>query len=123
MKRLTNDEFIKRAEIIHGNKFDYSLTKYINQKTKVKIICPTHGEFNQNTYEHLNGSGCPNCIGKNKTTEYFIKESIKIHGNKYDYKLVNYINSNIKVKIICPIHGENKYHITILIMVVHHVQF
>ena len=57
---------------------------------------------------HLSGVGCPKCVGKNKTTDEFIQESILKHGNNYDYSLVNYINDKTKVKIICPIHGEFK---------------
>ena len=81
------------------------MTNYINSKTKVKIICPIHGIFEQVSFNHLNGSGCPKCQGRNKTTKEFIKESKNIHGYKYNYSLTNYINSKTKVKIICPGHG------------------
>ena len=40
------------------------------------------------------------------TTEGFVEKAIKIHGDKYDYSKVNYINSHTKVCIICKIHGE-----------------
>ncbi len=43
--RLTTNEFIERSLSIFGNKFDYSKTNYVNNKTKVCIICPIHGEF------------------------------------------------------------------------------
>ena len=101
----TTEEFINEAKLIHDNKYDYSLTNYINSKTKVKIICPTHGIFEQMPSSHLFGNGCPKCRGKNKTTEEFINEAKLIHDNKYDYSLVNYISSHISIKIICPIHG------------------
>ncbi len=45
MKRLTNEEFIIKAKKIHGDKYDYSLVNYINNTTKIKIICSTHGSF------------------------------------------------------------------------------
>ena len=51
MKKLTTDDFIKRSKNIHGDKYDYSLVEYINQKTKVKIICPVHGIFDQTQAE------------------------------------------------------------------------
>ena len=54
MKKLTIDEFIKISNIKHNNKYDYSLSIYINSRTKVKIICPIHGEFEQNINKHLN---------------------------------------------------------------------
>lgn len=47
-------------------------------------------------------------MGKRKTTEQFISESIKVHGNKYDYSKVEYVDSERKVTIICPVHGEFK---------------
>jgi len=59
----------------------------------------------QKPNDHLNGSGCPKCVGKNVTTNEFIINGKKIHGNKYDYSLVNYINGKTKVKIICNKHG------------------
>lgn len=46
-------------------------------------------------------------MSKNKvwTTEDFIEKAISIHGNKYDYSLVNYLSCKEKVQIICPKHG------------------
>jgi len=104
-KKLTQEEFICKAKKIHGNKYDYSLVDYKDIKKKVEIICTTHEKFSQSAELHLSGSGCPKCAGKNKTTEKFIKESKIIHENKYDYSLVEYVGSESKVKIICPIHG------------------
>jgi len=111
--RITNTEnFIKLAKEVHGDKYDYSKTRYINSQTKVKIICPIHGEFEQRPNCHIKGNGCPKCNTENKHDRYakskeqFIEEARKVHGDKYDYSKVKYINSNTKVKIICPIHGE-----------------
>ena len=107
MMRKTTEQFIIDANKIHNNKYDYSLVKYIDSKTKVKIICPIHNVFEQKPNGHLNGQGCSFCNGGIKTTtESFIKKSKKIHGDKYDYSLLDYINSNTKVKIICTIHGK-----------------
>ena len=101
------DLFILKSKNIHGNKYDYSLVNYVNNKTKVKIICPIHGEFEQIPNGHLSGYGCSKCTNKFKlNTTIFIEKSKNIHGDKYDYSLVNYINQRIKIKIICPIHGE-----------------
>lgn len=63
IKRLTKDEFIEKSNEIHNNKYDYSLVDYKNNSSKVKIICPTHGIFEQSASSHMNGkSGCPNCL-------------------------------------------------------------
>lgn len=113
-KRSNNtEEFIKRAREVHGNKYDYSKVEYLNNHTKVCIICSEHGEFWQMPCDHINNKrGCPKC-GKEKmatklslTQDEFIKQSIKIHGNKYNYSKVEYKNNRTKVCIICPKHGE-----------------
>jgi len=107
VKKLTTEEFIKRAIQIHGNKYDYSKVVYINGWTKVIIICSIHGEFLQKPNGHLKGNGCLLCSGKKKPTiEEFIIKARKVHGNKYDYGKMVYINNKTEAIIICPIHGE-----------------
>jgi Zn finger protein HypA/HybF involved in hydrogenase expression len=98
-------KFIEKSEIIHGKKYDYSLVMYKNNNSKVEIICKTHGVFNQFANNHLKGYGCPKCKGKFKTTEDFIHQSNKVHNFKYDYSVTEYINSELKVEIICNVHG------------------
>ena len=107
-KKLTTEEFIDKAKKIHGNKYDYSKVEYINNHTKVCIICPKHGEFWQLPNNHLVGKGCDKCARENNrlNKEEFIKKAKEIHGDKYDYSKVNYINERTKVCIICPEHGE-----------------
>ena len=110
-RSLTKDEFILKSKEIHGDKYDYGLVDYKNSYTKVKIICSEHGIFEQTPILHYNsGCNCPKCKGRNRTTDDFIKESKKIHSDKYDYSLVDYINSDTKVKIICSIHGVFEQH-------------
>ena len=107
IRKTTTEEFIKRAKEIHGDKYDYSKVEYKNPTTKVCIICPEHGEFWQTPNAHLNKQGCPKCGKKLKlTTEEFIKKAREIHGNKYDYSKINYINNRTPICIICPEHGE-----------------
>lgn len=106
-KRLTNEEFIEKAKLVHGDKYNYSKVNYINNNTKVQIICPIHGEFCQRPKDHLKGQGCIRCSGKErKTTESFIEQAKNIHGDKYDYSLINYTTIMSKVRITCPVHGE-----------------
>lgn len=106
--KLTTQEWINKAIAIHGNYYDYSKAEYIDSKTKICIICPEHGEFWQLPNNHLRTFGCPKC-GKKRVTSNtidFVQKAIAIHGNKYSYNSVTYINNATKVKIICPIHGE-----------------
>lgn len=114
-KKLTKEEFIERAKLLYEDKYIYDLTEYINNKTKVKIICKKHGVFEQSPGKHINSKhGCPICgadsshFKKRKKQSDFIKEAEDVHGNKYDYSLVEYKNSNEFIRIICPIHGEFK---------------
>lgn len=112
MKKLTKNEFISKAIIAHINcAYDYSLVKYVNTDTKVKIICLKHGIFEQTPHNHMNGQNCKKCgyeivTSKQKyDTSKFINKAKEIHGDKYDYSLVDFINSRIKVKIICKKHN------------------
>ena len=106
------DKFIEKCNIIHDHKYDYSKVEYIKNTDKVCIICPEHGEFWQTPKDHLNKRGCPICgklnsiKNRTKTNNKFIEDSIKLHGNKYDYSKVIYGNCDKKVCIICPKHGE-----------------
>ena len=104
----TTEGFIAKAKSIHGDKYDYSKVEYVDSKTDVCIICPEHGEFWQNPQVHLNGHGCPTCTqpNRNMTTEKFIAKAREVHGDKYDYSKVEYINTKTDVCIICPEHGE-----------------
>ena len=112
MKRKTTDQFIKDARAIHGDKYDYSKVNYINNITKVEIICPIHGSFWQHPVHHLSGRGCPECgritraSKMTSDTKTFIEKAKIIHGDKYDYSKTNYIGHNLPVEIICPIHGS-----------------
>ncbi len=75
----TTEMFIERAVVIHGNKYDYSLVEYVNSKTKVKIICPNHGVFEQFPTGHLQGNGCFHCgnFARLKYHSEFMKRSNK----------------------------------------------
>jgi len=106
LKKLTTPDFIKRCIIIHGNKYCYDNCHYINKRSKVNIICKEHGEFSQIAEVHENGFGCPKCGRKYMNTKYFKEKAKIIHGNKYDYDLVEYVKNNQKIKIICPEHGN-----------------
>lgn len=105
LNRNTTEEFIEKAKKIHGDKYDYSKVEYVNNKTKVCIICPIHGEFWQTPNNHYK-YGCHKCIGMNKTNSEFINDAKLVHGDRYDYSKVEYKDSRTKVCIICPKHGE-----------------
>jgi hypothetical protein len=81
-KKLTIDLFIEKARLIHGNKYDYSLVQYTNNRAKINIICPKHGIFVQVAKSHLSGAGCPKCSvlyskGEEKIEKYLKRYNIK----------------------------------------------
>jgi len=105
-------KFLEIAVAVHGTKYDYSLVVYKNTDTKVKIICPVHGQFSQTPYKHANEKqGCPSCRGdkisktQRMSVELFVQRAKEIHNGKYDYSLVEYKNAHTKVKLICANHG------------------
>lgn len=105
--RKSIKDFIAESRKVHNGKYDYSKTEYVRRDKKVCIICPEHGEFWQMPGNHLKGCGCPSCGGNKKgTLDSFIKRAKEIHGDKYDYSKVKYVNADTKVCIICPEHGE-----------------
>lgn len=106
---MDTKEFIREAKLKHGNTYDYSETVYVNHRTKVPIICRTHGKFWQNSSTHRYGSGCPQCSGRARlTTEEFINRARKNLGDIHDYSRTEYVLYDVPVIIICRKHGEFK---------------
>jgi len=109
-KRNNIQDLINRANIVHNNKYDYSLVKNYNSMHDYQdIICPVHGIFSLPLHWHINkGRGCKKCAIYNvtDTREIFIDKSNKIHNFKYNYDKVDYITSRKKVIITCLIHGD-----------------
>ncbi len=105
-RKKTNDIIIDEFIGVHGDRYDYSLVEYVSTHEKIKIICKEHGLFTQTPSHHKRGKNCPKCNPYKKLTqEEFIKKCLLIHGDKYDYSLVEYKNSNTRISIICKIHG------------------
>lgn len=110
-------EFIEKSKVLHNNLYNYSKVKYINAKTPVTIICPTHGEFLQTPDSHLQGRGCPHCKSKHQSQVYqklkqiFPKEEILyevgnrvikwLDGQRFD---IYFPNLNIAVEYNGPQH-------------------
>ena len=108
-KKRSQDEFLKICNSVHGTKYDYSETIYTLSTNKVKIICPVHGAFYQIANNHIGGQGCAKCSNCTLIdNEEFKKRSIAIHGDAYDYSLVDYKGAHKRVNILCPKHGVFK---------------
>ena len=107
-----SDNFIEKSKKLHGEKYLYDKVNYINNRVVITITCRKHGDFEQEPRVHLKGSGCNLCNLENRRTLYqkekedFIRQSVNIHGNKYSYDKVNYVNNRTPIIIICKTHGE-----------------
>ena len=114
-KRLSTDEFISKAKIVHGNdKYEYAETKYSSSQEKVTVVCKEHGEFLIRANQHLHGKGCGLC-GRAKaaenskyTQEEFLKKCNTVHNNKFNYSKTIYTGVQDNVIVICPKCGEFK---------------
>ena len=116
IKSATN-KFIIRAKNIFHDKIDFSKTVYTGSMQKSIFICPEHGEFSAVPSSILSGHGCPKCSKTGKLgVDEFKEKAMKIHGGKFDYRKVNFNNSNDNVVIICPEHGDFSQNVT------HHLQ-
>lgn len=112
-QKISKIDFIRIANTIHNNIYDYTKLEFKTVSDKGLIICPIHGEFTQRLSSHIHDKrGCRKCAIKNrsekltKTTEQFIKEASKVHVNYYDYTNTKYKTSHTNITIICPVHGK-----------------
>lgn len=106
-RRLTTKDFIEKAQAIHGDKYDYSLTEYRLSRLKLKVVCKIHGVFLIAANGHLAGAGCSECGGsKPLTTDEYIRRALAVHGNRYDYSKTIYVNNPTKILVRCLEHGE-----------------
>lgn len=113
VKKLTLDDFLKKANLVHNHEYDYSCVNYVNMHSKVEIICKKHGSFFQRPCGHIiSGYGCIICAHEKKSkmfsllNEGFVKRAKEIHGELYDYSKVEYINNSTNIEIICSKHGS-----------------
>ena len=116
-KKIDYQQFLKESQEIYNGKYIYNENDYNNKEkltNKFKIICPIHGEFYENYFNHIkNKRGCPICYQiaqKEKHRKYILfllKKAKIIHENFYDYSLID-LDKSVKEKniIICPIHGQ-----------------
>jgi Zn ribbon nucleic-acid-binding protein len=101
-------EFIEKlkAKGRYNKNYDYSQIDYVNSKTKLIVIDNNYKTTHLITPDSLmNGVKCSikNAVDK---SDYIIQRFIEVHGDKYNYSEVNYKKEQVKVKIICSIHGS-----------------
>jgi Zn finger protein HypA/HybF involved in hydrogenase expression len=112
-RRVSFDDFLLKANKIHGSKYQYDKDSFKKIAERLKIKCPIHGWFEQRADAHIRqAQGCPECgrmsqISKRTmSSKEFIEKSLELHSSSnYNYKKVKYNNNRTKVEIICPKHG------------------
>ena len=116
-KKSNLQEFITKSRKIHGDKYDYTKSIYVNDYTKLILVCPVHGEFTQRPNGHLQGQGCMSCaiktFGKSRyetAKNVFVEKSKKIHGERYDYSKAVYTGAKVEMELICKNHGSFYQH-------------
>lgn len=69
----TRSDRIDKAIGVHGDRYSYSLfpPEILNNKVKVRIVCPEHGIFKQRLNDHLSGKGCLAC-SKNSPDKAYV---------------------------------------------------
>ena len=103
--------FIEKSTKLHKDKYSYDKSVYINSATPLKITCLLHGEFEQTPNSHTSGSGCTKCgyikngLNLRLSNDEFIQRCKDVHSERYDYSKTEYVNSRVKVDIICKTHG------------------
>ncbi|QNI20980.1 hypothetical protein [Vibrio phage vB_pir03] len=107
-KRLTFDEFEKRAEEIHGKSYLFLESSWISGRHHVKAVCKKHGEFEARASSILAGTGCKKCSDEKqrRAVEDVIEDIKKIHGDRYCFSEFVYKGNKTKVTLICPDHGR-----------------
>jgi len=122
--RWTSDLVLDKACEVHGDRYEYDLSEFRNLQSKIRVTCKIHGDFFPTAKNHvLNTSGCPGCFNDRRGTtskgkkrpgvggrkpwdkKRFIEEAQAVHGDLYDYSLVDYKNAHTKIAIRCPKHG------------------
>lgn len=105
------EDFIRKALLIHGDKYDYSKVDYITALRVVDIICKEYQfTFKQTPNNHLRNHGCIHCSGTAQSdTDDFIRKATLKHEDRYDYSQVDYVNCKTKVKIICQSNDHGAF--------------
>ena len=111
-KKLTRDEFIRKAQEVHSDKFSYEKSMYKSSRHSITTTCPIHGDFEQTPTSHLSKRGCPQCGAslrntiKRHTFETFKTKADNVHRGKYEYSGSGFVRSTSKISIKCAVHGE-----------------
>lgn len=114
----TLEDFIRKANAVHNNKYSYYKSIYTKSIDKIIITCPKHGDFEQTPANHISGQGCPKCILKSQTRIYeklrsdFPELEIWFEVNKTKLNWLGSYRLDIvipKLQIVIEYNGQQHY--------------
>lgn len=109
-RKLTTEEFVSKAQEVHGDRYDYSETTYLGATAPLRIICKDHGAFMQLPYVHVARKGnCPKCVSSARIKEAgaeLVRKLREWHGDRYDLSEIRYTGVRDPVILVCPEHGR-----------------
>ena len=122
-RKKTTKDFVREAREKHGDKYDYSLVQYKGSRELVEIVCHNHKSphhFHLTPIQHLSRTrGCDICKREAKAKEVsreglerFLNKAKQLHGDRYDYSEVVYVNNSTKVNVICGKEGHGRFEIS-----------
>lgn len=116
MKKTDALAVLAQLRDLHNNYYTYNEAEFSNELrgySSISVTCPVHGAYTSLVHNHLQGKGCKKCgdvkrgLKKRATARAsFVAKSQAVHGEKYDYSGIDYVDSRTKVLIRCPRHGE-----------------
>ena len=111
-RALSQEEFERKANEVHGGAYTYTKSKYTRSHEKVLITCSIHGDFEQSANGHLQGARCPDCSKLSQIEkqllpkEEFVRRSRDCHGDKYSYEKSIFRGVKAQITVTCDIHGD-----------------
>jgi hypothetical protein len=106
------DAFVDAARRTHGDRYDYrqAFDEYVSAHKAVTIICPDHGAFTQAPNDHKRGGKCPDCSARRGSsvaarTMKFIAAARVVHGDRYGYDGIVFVDQRTETTILCDVHG------------------
>ena len=106
-KAVFHDKFGCQEHLFRFGNFEY-----VKSLEYTSVVCNLHGEYRTKPNWLLSrGHHCDICAEEKRSErkflgiDGFIRKSLSVHGNLYDYSKVNYNGAREYVEIICPKHG------------------
>ena len=116
MAKATSEEWVKKAMSVHGTRYLYTNTCYVDYRERIIVTCRVHGDFIQIPGSHIAGKGCYRCGNvkksrslkrlKGMTRREWILKASENNAGRYNYDLVKYVDTRTPVEIQCLTHGS-----------------